>query len=133
MAEVRSAAVRAGAHRLFLKKAQEFARSMDRDLEGGDFHSAASAASHCVICACDAVLARHKGIRSRSQDHGAVLGLLGTVGLEGLSARVNQAGFVLSLKQVAECGDHEISAADAKEAVKRARRFLEWVEAAALA
>jgi HEPN domain-containing protein len=122
-------AVRAGAHRTYLKKAQEFARAMERDLEGGDLNAAASAASHSVISACDALLARHRGVRSRARDHGAVLRLIETTGLEGVRRKADQAEFVLSLKQVAEYDDRDIPAADAAEAVKRARRFLEWVEA----
>ena len=129
MAEVPSVPVRAGAHRSYLKKAQEFARAMERALEAGDYNAASSAASHCVISACDALLARHKGVRSRGRDHGAVVRLIEATGLDGARGRADQAEFVLALKQVAEYDDRDIRPADAVEAVKRARRFLAWVEA----
>lgn len=129
MVEVPSVKVRPGAHGTFLKKAREFGRSMEHALASGDYSAAASHASHCVICACDALLAFHKGIRSRAKDHGAVVRLIETTGLEGVREKADQAEFVLSLKQVAEYDERVVGPLDAAEAAKRARRFLDWVEA----
>jgi HEPN domain-containing protein len=124
--DVPTVASRPGAHRIFLKKAQEFARAMERAFEVGDYNAAASAASHCAISACDALLARHKGLRSRARDHGAVVRLIETIGLEGAEQRANQLERVLSVKQFAEYDDRDVRKADAAEAVKRAKRFLDW-------
>jgi len=57
-----------------------------------------------------------------------VVRLIETTGLEGVRGRADQAEFVLALKQVAEYDDRDIRPGDAADAVKRARRFLEWVE-----
>lgn len=101
---------------------------MERAIEAGDPNAAASAASHCVISASDALLARHKRIRSRARDHAAVIRLIETTGLEGVRERADQVEKVLALKQVAEYDDREVRRAEAEDAVKRAKRFLEWVE-----
>lgn len=128
MADVPSVAVGPAAYRTFLKKAREFARMMERAIEAGDLNAAASAASHCVISASDALLARHKRIRSRARDHGSVIRLIETIELEGVRDRADQVEKVLALKQLAEYDDREVRRGEAEDAVKRASRFLEWVE-----
>jgi HEPN domain-containing protein len=128
VADVPSVAVGPAAFRVFLKKSREFARGMDAALAGGDFNAAASAASHCVISAADALLARHKRIRSKARDHAAVIRLVETTGVDGVRERADRVERVLALKQVAEYDDRDVRRAEAEDAVKRARRFLEWVE-----
>ena len=128
MPEVPSVSVGPAAYRTFRKKAREFARSMHRALEAGDNNAAASAASHCVICACDALLARHRRIRSRAHDHAAALRLVEESGMAGARERVDKVHAVISLKHVAEYADREVRRGEAEDAVKRAKRFFEWAE-----
>ncbi len=128
MADVPTVAVGPAAYQTYLRKAREFARMMERATEAGDLNAAASAASHCVISAADAMLARHKRVRSRARDHGAVIRLIETIEIEGIRGRADQVEKVLALKQVAEYDDREVRRGEAEDAVKRARRFLEWVE-----
>lgn len=122
--------VRAGAERTFLKKSREFARGMEGGLAAGDANQAASDAAHCVICACDALMARRRGVRSRAKDHSAVVDLVAELELPAAREKAAQAAEVISLKHVAEYDDREVLLKDAERAVKQARRFLEWVEAA---
>ncbi|HKZ60387.1 MAG TPA: HEPN domain-containing protein [Candidatus Thermoplasmatota archaeon] len=121
--------VRPGGDQFFLRKARGFARSMELTLAAGEFNGAASAASHCVISAADALLAKTKGVRSRARDHGAVVRLVGRSGAAGAREKAAQMEGVLSLKHVAEYDDRDVSPKEAQEAVLKARRFLGWVEA----
>jgi HEPN domain-containing protein len=128
MRDVPTAGVGPAAFRVFRKKARQFAETMEAALEAGNPDAAASAASHCAISTCDALLAAHRGLRSRERDHAAVLRLVETTGLPGIRERARRLETVLALKQVAEYDDTEVSINDASTAVKQARRFLDWAE-----
>ncbi len=129
MAEGPTVKVRAGADQFFLRKAQGFARSMEMLLEAQELNGAASAASHCVISAADALVAHSKGVRSRARDHGAAVRLVEGSGAPGARDKAGQMEGVLSLKHVAEYDDRDVTPKEAQQAVLQARRFLHWVEA----
>lgn len=128
MADLPTVPVRRGSEKLFLRKAREFARQMERALEAGDLNVAASSASHCVISAADALLAHEKGVRSRAKDHGVVVRLVSAAAIPGAAEKAAQVEEVLALKHVAEYDDRDVTKGEAERAVKKAARFLEWVE-----
>lgn len=127
MVDRSTVAVRPEARLLFLKKASDFARAMDLALEEMSFDVAASAASHCVISAADALLANERGVRSRAKEHGAVVALISGLEIPGAGERAALVEGVLALKHVAEYDDRHVTKSEATDAVKRARRFLDWV------
>ncbi len=129
MAEDPTVKVRAGAAQVFLAKAKEFARLMDRALEDGELNGAASTASHCVISAADALLAHEKGVRSSSKDHAVVVRLIARIAAPGAREKAAQIEGVLALTHVAEYEGRHITPKEAAQAVLKARRFLAWVEA----
>src|SRR6266850_1665285 len=97
-ADLPTVPVRRGSQTLFLRKAREFARQMERAFEAGDLNVAASSASHCVISAADALLAHEKGVRSRAKDHGVVVRLVSAAAIPGAAEKAAQVEEVLALK-----------------------------------
>lgn len=102
---------------------------MEEALLRGDVNQATSSAAHCVICAVDAVCAQRLHVRSRARRHEGALGLVEAMAIPGAREKAVQAGEVLSLKHRSEYDDWDLSAREAQQAVKQARRFLEWAEA----
>ena len=112
---------------VYLRKAEDFGVAMRASLERGAWHGATVTAVHCVISACDAVCVHTLGERSRGESHEQLTLLLKRVGGD---ENVRQVAAVLQMKNVAEYEAREISPADARDAVKRAERVLEWARAA---
>ena len=121
---------RPGGHERFIRRARAFAFGMQAALREGHPDLALSAAAHCVIAACDAILAKKTGRRSIARDHSSVAGLIEGLPLPGVAQKARQVEFVLSLKSAGEYEERDLSAEEVEKAVAMAKRVLEWVEAA---
>lgn len=73
---IRTRAIERSKYVIYLKKAQDFYRTMQLALGKGNWNSAGLAAVHCAIFATDAILAYSGGLRCASPDHGDAIRLL---------------------------------------------------------
>jgi HEPN domain-containing protein len=101
---------------------------MEGALKDGQADLALSTAAHCVIAACDAILAFNMHRRSIASDHSRVAGMIEELELPGAPQKARQIEFVLSLMSAGEYDDREVTSAEVEKAVKMARRVLDWAE-----
>ena len=121
---------RPGAAISFLQKATEFAAEAQDALDRGRLQAAASLACHAVISGADALLAKRRGIRSKDPSHEGGLRLVAALPMRGAPEKAAAAAKVLEIKHRAEYDDRGVTRREADDAVKRAARFLAWVEEA---
>lgn len=126
MTTPRSEAIPKDRYRIFLRKAAEFARSMDSAIAVKDWNAASSAAAHSVTSASDALVAYHLGLRCKGQDHRDVIRLLETIPSIGGKDHRAQILEVLDLRLVAEYHDRGVTEVEARKAAKQAGRTLAW-------
>lgn len=115
-------------HATYLKKAKEFLRAAESALQAGDWDAVGLNAVHAAISAADAVLVYYGGVRSTGEHHD-VSGLLRQhVQDEQLGSKIQTLSKVLAYKNLAAYEDREVTEAEARDAEKLARRFLEWAQ-----
>jgi HEPN domain-containing protein len=112
-------------HAAYLAKAEEFFRSVLENMTSGRWNAAALSAVHTGIAAADAVLVFERGVRSTSQQHGDVLGLLAGEGPDR-SAALAHLRRILSRKNLVEYESRLFTQREAEEIVQHAERFLLW-------
>ena len=84
-------------------------------------------AIHAAISAADAVTVGLSGLRSTDSDHQRVADLLLQVGRsESLTTHVRQLRVLLSQKNMVEYESRRATAAEASDAVSRAKRIVDW-------
>lgn len=76
MKERRTENADASAARAYVVKAEEFLHAAESSMAEGQWNSAGLGTVHSAISFADAVLASVAGLRSRENDHGAVVALL---------------------------------------------------------
>lgn len=112
----------------YLKKAQEFAATMEAALEEKRWNAAALSAVHAAISAGDAMLAAFVGIRSAGQDHRQIVTLLADhLGHEGGQAS-KHVQRVIALKNLVEYEDRLIRQAEANQMATHVRRLMALAE-----
>lgn len=115
---------------IYLAKSRQFSRAMTDSLSNGDWDAAGLGAVHCAISANDAVLVLAKGIRSTSSRHEDSVALLESlVSAPGVKNSVSHLKRLVAKKNVIEYEDRMFRESEARDAVKRASRFLTWAEA----
>jgi HEPN domain-containing protein len=113
----------------YLKKAREFLRSSEAALDRGDWDAVGLNAVHSAISAADALLVYYGGVRSTGDSHHDVAGLLTLhVKDEQIGAKTQTLAKILTYKHVAAYEDREVTATEARDASKLARRFMDWAE-----
>jgi HEPN domain-containing protein len=123
-------AVGAAAAKRYWTRATEFLAEAEEALSREKWNTAGMLAVHSGISAADAVLASSASLRSREDDHDAVVGLLEThVEAFDASARRQLVGLLKSKTSV-EYADRVVTATEAKQLVDHAKRFLKWAEKA---
>lgn len=126
MSPPRTSRVAPTRYRIYLGRAEAFARMMDVAAGHGEVDVAVSNAAHCVISACDALLVHQLGVRSKGEDHEEVIDLLASLGIEGTTEHRRQVASLLEAKRQAEYEDRSMTVAEGREALEQARRILEW-------
>jgi len=113
---------------VFLQKAEEFLRASVRADEAGDQDAVMLASIQAAIAANDAVCVALLGKRSTDQDHQRAVDLLESVGdrAPGVGPRAGQLRALLKKKNLVEYEARRASAAEARDALERATRFLTW-------
>ncbi len=111
----------------YLKKAEEFAASMEENLDEERWNAAALSAVHAAISAGDAMLAAFVGIRSAEQDHRRIVPLLSDhLGKDG-GRMANHVQRVVARKNLFEYEERLIRKSDAFRMANHVRRLLQQV------
>lgn len=114
--------------RLFLAKAQQFLEEAEAALEAGRNDAVMLNAIHAAIGASDAVTTALTGLRSADPDHQRAADLLEEVAgaSSELKTRVRQLRQLLARKNIVEYESRRATAREARDALSRAERFVDW-------
>ena len=115
-----------GDARAALAKCQEFTASAHDALGSGKWNSAGLSAIHAGIAAADAALIASAGLRSASQDHGAVLSLLEQQVPEFNGGQRRQLGGLLKMKNQVAYERRLLNEVEARQLVDHAARLSRW-------
>ncbi len=113
----------------YLRKSEECLSAASECLKNARWNAAVINAVHCGISACDALTVFMLGVRHAGERHEDVISLIQTVGLpkDILTARSKQLSRLLGIKNAAEYEERLMNENDAREAVRDAERFFNWV------
>ena len=109
-----------------LTKSLEFSEAAQAETAAKRWNAAGLAAIHSGICAADAALIASAGMRSTSQDHGAVIPLLETQIPEFKAEQRRQLGGLLKKKNQVGYERRPLTELEAKQLVDQAVRFTKW-------
>lgn len=113
---------------LYLAKATQFADQARAALAAGSSDAALLLSIHAAISAGDAVTVALAGLRSADPDHARAVDLVESVarGSDEVRQRARQLSALLQKKNLVEYESRRSSAAEAKDAVARAGRLVDW-------
>ncbi len=121
-------AVERSKYRTYLKKANEFYEIMLEAKKKKKWNAVGLNAVHCAISASDAMLVFYAGIRSRSDDHLAVVDLLSnSINLPEVKSKRETLRKILAKKSIIEYEDRDFTQKEALEILKLTERFYNWV------
>jgi len=112
---------------VYLARAREFARQMDRAAADHAWNSVGLLGVHCVISACDALTVQRAGQRWSGQDHSGVIGMVNSLQLAKSEVAVRQIAQVLDKKNRVEYEAREFTGREATEIRQLATRVLAWI------
>ena len=112
---------------VYLARAREFARQMDRAAAERAWNSVGLLGVHCVISACDALTVQRAGQRWSGQDHSGVIGMVNSLQLAKSEVAVRQIAQVLDKKNRVEYEAREFTEREATEIRRLAARVLAWI------
>jgi HEPN domain-containing protein len=113
---------------LFRAKAEQFLEECRTAAEAGRHDAAMLTAVHAVISAADAVTVALGGRRSADPNHQRAADLLEQIAQDSpeLRVRVRQFRELLARKGAVEYESRRATAREARDALKRAERFVDW-------
>ncbi|HBA59374.1 MAG TPA: hypothetical protein DCZ92_00850 [Elusimicrobia bacterium] len=112
---------------IYWDKAMEFFESMVDAALKHNWNAAGLAGVHCCISATDALLVKHAGVRSSSDSHQDVVGLLqSTIRDEAVSKQAKRLGEILAQKNLIEYIDKSYTEKDAVALKVSVERYIEW-------
>lgn len=112
--------------RAALTKCQEFTGTAQEALGSGKWNAAGLAAIHAGTAALDAALIASAGLRSASQDHGAVIALLEQQVPEFTAAQRRQFAGLLKMKNQVAYEQRLLTDIEARQLVDQAARLSRW-------
>jgi HEPN domain-containing protein len=109
-------------------KAREFLEEAGQALAESRFDAAVLNAVHAGISAADAVCVALAGLRSADPDHQRAVDLLGEVASASpeVAAKARQLRQLLRRKNIVEYESRRATSTEARDAVNRAQRLVEW-------
>lgn len=115
---------------IYLKKAEEYKRSMEAAFEKEDWDACVGNSVHCAILASDALCTFMLGIRHKGDRHEEAVELFRSINSqdERIKKNSNRLGELLSIKTDAEYGDKFLTRRDSELATQAATRFFEFVK-----
>ena len=112
---------------VYIGRAREFARQMDRAATDRAWNSVGLLGVHCVISACDALTVQRAGQRWSGQDHSGVIGMVNSLQLAKSAVAVRQITQVLDKKNRVEYEAREFTEREGTEICQLAARVLAWI------
>lgn len=113
----------------YIKKAEEFHKSMMRNFTDGLWNAAASSAIHCAILANDALLVCYHGLKSSGPRHDDAPVLLETYfTISDIKEKAAQLRKVIAKKTIVEYESRLFQQKEAEVLVTQADRFYKWVK-----
>ena len=130
MAKGKTAQVRRGEARLHLEKAIQFVEQARTGLDADRNDAALLDAIHAGISAADAATVALAGVRSTDPDHQRAADLLEEVAASASEGRerVRQLRALLARKNTVEYESRRATGKDARDAVARAGRIVDWAK-----
>lgn len=127
---IRTRAVKREYYNNYLKKSQEFYRSMEHSFEAGDWNACVVNAIHCAISSADAMTVFYLGFRHAGEKHQDVLQLIKEIdsASEEIQSKNRQLSSLLLIKNRAEYEERLMRKSEAENAIKAAKRYHEWVK-----
>ncbi len=116
------------AAKVYLNRARQYRRQLDRSLIAQDWEAVGLIAVHLAIASADAVTVEKLGTVWSGQDHIGSVELLGQIQLEGVGPVVGQLRSILESKSRIEYGAEALTPARASELAKMSIRVFEWFE-----
>jgi len=127
--KIRTRAVERSKYVIYLKKAQDFYRTMQLALGEENWNSVGLAAVHCAISATDAILAYAGGLRCASPDHSDAIRLLrDTITTPEAHQKSKHLSTVISMKNLIEYEARNFSQKEAEEIAKQTERYFDWIK-----
>jgi len=114
-------------HLVYLERAKEFSRQMERASSEKAWNSVGLLGVHSVISACDALTIHLAGRRWSGQGHEGVLGMVRGLNFPDADALLRQIAAVLEVKNQVEYEARVFSEKEALELKRRSERILNWV------
>ncbi len=126
--EIHSKKVSRERHTIYWGKAMEFFETMVDAAQKQNWNAAGLAGVHCCISATDALLVKHAGVRSSSDSHQDVIGLLqAKIRDADVAKQARRLGEILAQKNLIEYIDKSYSEKDALPLKLSVERYMEWV------
>lgn len=116
--------------RNYLKKSEECLKTAQECFRSGRWNAAVINAVHCGISACDSLTVFMLGVRHAGERHQDAISLLQTVNLpkDVITSKSRQLSRLLGIKNAAEYEERLMRESEAKEAIRDAERFFNWVK-----
>lgn len=111
----------------FLKKAEDNYAQMIAALDAKNYNAVGTLAVQCAISSADAISVYERGIRSISDDHFDVCGLVGSVPIPDAKEKANLLKRIIGKKNVIQYERRNIYQSEAEDLAKAASRFYQWV------
>ncbi|MCX5784417.1 MAG: hypothetical protein NTX59_01880 [Elusimicrobia bacterium] len=113
---------------LYWDKAMEFFEAMVDASQKKNWNATGLAGVHCCISATDALLVKHAGIRSSSDSHQDVVGLLSAkISDPDISRQAKRLGEILAQKNLIEYVDKSFPEKNAQALKISVERYIEWI------
>jgi len=115
--------------RIYLKKASDFYETMIRAHQSSNWNSVGLAGIHCAISAADAFTVYRRGVRCASDEHNDSIEFLEQNIIDpGDKKYIVQFRRIIAKKNLIEYEARNFTSTEAKEILKRAERFFNWVK-----
>ncbi len=116
--------------RNYLKKSEECLKTAKECFINGRWNATVINAVHCGISACDSLTVFMLGVRHAGERHQDAISLLQTVNLpkDVIISKSGQLSRLIGIKNAAEYEERLMKESEAKEAIRDAERFFNWVK-----
>jgi HEPN domain-containing protein len=113
----------------YLRKAEDNHSQMVIALNAGNHNAAGTLALQCAISSADAICVQEKGVRSASEDHRDVCGLVASITIPDAREKAKVLSRIIGRKHMIQYERRPMRKVEAEEIVKAASRFYQWVSA----
>lgn len=129
MAKITAKKVSRERHAIYWDKAMEFYETMVDASQKGNWNAVGLAGVHCCISATDALLVKHAGIRSASDDHQDAIALLkAKIDDPDTTKQAERLAGILAEKNLIEYVDKSYPSDKAQALKTSVERYMAWIK-----